>query len=400
VTQPPVSTSQGGRGNWFWLFALILVVVIAVAVGITVLVQNWPESRRYGRRTVNPPVTRPLAPDKHVQEPGNDAWLQQVRKIINEKLQEQQQKTMDAVHHHAERSSARVSQEIRHDLADYVSEGELESKLKAMESGLNQSVGQINSALNSDIRGLADRIASIEADLNALRQEKLAKRNAIIMEACKKVDGLISQLAAAIAPATARLLNGLTMASRAEALPQVVKAGQRLTAEFYAIPGGESLRAYMVAIGRLQEVRDKLERLLLSTVSDLTPDSLLREAETVFESYVNAHNHERLSPGLVEQTRQALVNEIGMPYISLVMGRLQGDSVAASQQIARIMQELGYDLIEIVVGKTRPDARYHEVGSAAPTDRHPAGTITSVVRMGYIERTTGEISRAQVIVAA
>jgi molecular chaperone GrpE (heat shock protein) len=51
-----------------------------------------------------------------------------------------------------------------------------------------------------------------------------------------------------------------------------------------------------------------------------------------------------------------------------------------------------------VIGKTVPDTRLHEVTSASSNSRYPNGTIINIVQMGYVNRLTNEVAKAQVII--
>jgi len=167
-----------------------------------------------------------------------------------------------------------------------------------------------------------------------------------------------------------------------------------------------ALRNRTGAVRKLEDIREKLDQLSAGNDTGIQQkvDHLQEEAEKIFSPYANGQGQEgrqeRLDPELIERTRRMLIKELGMPYISIVMGRYAGNAAAASALISDVLGDLGLDLIKVVVGQTRPEKNYHDVQASMPaTDKCPSGTIGNVVKMGYVNERTQEISPAQVFVA-
>lgn len=294
-----------------------------------------------------------------------------------------------------------VRERIQGGIEDYVSASQFKSKTELLETLLSQSIERLREDSHREMEQLNEKIASLENDLITLRQERLADKNAAVVAARKELDILIEQLTTALPQDAANLLNALSFASHADALSHLVEVGQRLLSEICSSKSSASLRAYIETMDKLQEIREKLDRLLTRTLPDAEQRSsrLLREAQEILTGYTDTKISKSFNSELIERTRRALLKEIGMPYISIVMGRFRGNGDKAYTQLAETLQQLGLDLIDITIGQTRPDERLHDVQSAMPPDKYPSGTIANVVKMGYIERATGEISKAQVIVS-
>jgi len=321
---------------------------------------------------------------------------------------------------------AKEHDRLREDVKGYVPAQKFEETIAALEAKVGQSRKSLQGSLHPEtgqddqkIKSLQERLAARQERLTA-RQERLtvrqarltamqeslksllSEKRATVLAACNQVDAWIEQLKGAVPRETTMLLTALTRAGRAETLPQLRDTSQQLLSEIYASVGGAALRNRTGAVKRLQEIRDMLEQLSGGNDTGIQQkvDRLQAEAEKIFSPYANGQSQERLDPDLAERTRRMLIKELGMPYVSIVMGRYAGNAVAASALISDVLHDLGLDLIQIVVGQTRPEKDYHEVQANMPaTDKCASGTIANVVKMGYVNQRTREISPAQVFVA-
>jgi len=298
-------------------------------------------------------------------------------------------------------SFASETDKLRESLKGYVPTKKLEEILSAAEPEVNRGLHKIEEQ-GQDIRILQELLSAMKGSLDFLVKERNAAKEALVLTACKQVNAWVEQLYGGVPRETTMLLKALTRASRAEPLPQLMDAGRQFLSEIYASAGGAALCNRTRAVETLQDIRDKLG--LLSggnnTGIQQTVDRLRQEAERIFCSCADGQSQERLDPELAERTRRMLIKELGMPYISIVMGRYAGDAAAASALISDVLGDLGLDLIKIVVGQTHLEKKFHDVRGEIPaTDKCPSGTIANVVKMGYVDQRTQAIVRAVVAVA-
>ena len=301
----------------------------------------------------------------------------------------------------AKQSAVHEIQKLRTDLAGYVTTSQMQSYLDDLAAQHSSALKELNQHVAQQIQDVQRQLSSLHNDLQAIRNERLAEKNAAVVEASKHLESLLQQVGKGLPRDAASLINGLASACYAEALPQLMKVAQRLLNEVCSSEGGKSLNAYVETVNRLHEIRDELNRLQSQPSADAEQRAakLTTEADKAVKACVDQQSATSVDSGIVEQARRALMKEAAMPYVSIVMGRYQGDGDGAYQQIKDVLQNLGLELIDIVVGQTRPDSRLHDVQSSMSSDKYPPGTIANVVRMGYTNRATGEVSKAQVIVA-
>jgi len=301
----------------------------------------------------------------------------------------------------AKQSAVHEVQKVRTALGDYVTGSQLRSHVDQWGQQQTSAMEDLSQRVAQDIQSMQSQVAALQNDIQAMRNERLAEKNAAVVEASRRVDSLLEQVGKGLPPEAASLINGLAAACYADALPQLMKVGQRLLNEVCSSEGGQSLKAYVEAVNKVHEIRDELNKLLSQPTADAEQRAtkLAQEADQVVRTCVEAQSAASVDNALIDQAKRTLMKEAAMPYVSIVMGRYQGDGEGAYKQIKDVLQNLGLDLIDIAVGQTRPDSRLHDVQSSMSSDKYPSGTIANVVRMGYTNRSTGEVTKAQVIVA-
>ena len=67
------------------------------------------------------------------------------------------------------------------------------------------------------------------------------------------------------------------------------------------------------------------------------------------------------------------------------------------EQLDRFLQFVGYEVVPIEIGKTKVDARMHEIQGSRQTGVEP-GTIAEVVLPGLQRKTDGEIVQKPVVI--
>ncbi len=406
-----VESENGSRRSLFWWILFPLVSIMSLIV--IAYVFFWPKLKLRLYTDDESYYWEPRKRKELLASPNNyveDRVIMNLRrsvKSIQEEFQDMQRAVKISTthakidHQKLKDEVRRIREIIQGGIEDYVSASQFKSKTESLETLLSQSIERLREDSHREMEQLNEKIASQENDLITLRQERLAEKNAAVVAARKELDILIEQVTTALPQDAANLLNALSLVSHADALPHLGEIGQRLLSKICSSKGSASLRAYIETTDNLQEIREKLDRLLTRTLPDADQRSsrLLGKAQEILTAYTNTKGSGSFDSKLIEQTRRTLLKEIGMPYISIVMGRFQGNGDKAYSQLAETLQQLGLDLIDITIGQTRPDERLHDVQSAMPMDKYPSGTIANVVKMGYIERATGEISKAQVIVS-
>jgi len=398
---------QTSWGGWIKFWSLLILIFSGIIILVYVLFGQKLKQYWYDKSYYSEQHKELLASPNNYVEDRVTMNLRRSVKSIQEEFQDMQRAVKISTthakidHQNLKDEVRRIREIIQGSIEDYVSASQFKSKTESLETLLSQSIERLREDSHREMEQLNEKIASLENDLITLRQERLAEKNAAVVAARKELDILIEQVTTALPQDAANLLNALSFANHADALSHLVEVGQRLLSEICSSKGGASLRAYIEMMDKLQEIREKLDRLLTRTLPDAEQRSsrLLREAQEILTGYTDTKSSKSFNSELIKRTRRALLKEIGMPYISIVMGRFRGNGDKAYTQLAETLQQLGLNLIDITIGQTRPDERLHDVQSAMPPDKYPSGTIANVVKMGYIERATGEISKAQVIVS-
>jgi len=402
-TGPVVQAKPG----WSWRMKLaVMLLVLCATTAIGIAVTWWIDSRK--RDTEYSAYARGmLTPDP--QGIGVNTTITRIQQLEGKAGHLENTVTpLDTKVTHIEEALTRLQQFLanepdrwRESLKGYVPTKRLEEIFSAAEPTVNRGLHKIEEQ-GRDIKALQEDLSAMQESLKSL----LSERRAVALAACKQVDAWMEQLRCGVPRETTMLLKALTRASRAETLPQLRDTSQQLLSEIYASVGGAALRNRTGAVRKLEDIREKLDQLSAGNDTGIQQkvDHLQEEAEKIFSPYANGQGQEgrqeRLDPELAERSRRILIKELGMPYISIVMGRYAGNATAASALISDVLGDLGLELIKIVVGQTRPEERLHDVQAETPaTDKCPAGTIANVIKMGYVNQDTEEISRAQVFVA-